>query len=101
MQLTMALQGSTPQPTTSMETSTTMNHPRMRSGVQDPTVQEPSETSASALRPLRPSLSPGPPPYMAESEFGATNNSQSMNGRHAYIVLDGVCHVLRVRDSGA
>lgn len=97
MQLTIALQGGITQPTTSTETRTTMNHneatttyPHMRFGVQDPAVQERLETSAS-----RSSFSP--PPYMpAFSEI--TSNSQPMNHREAYIVLDGVCHVLRVRE---
>ena len=76
-QLTIALQGDTSQPTTSIETSTTMSPQEamtdsfnMRSGVQVPTDQA---TSGSGLS------SSSPPPYTTES-----NNSVSQPGNQFF-----------------
>ena len=103
-QLTIALQGSTPQPTTSIETSTTVGHheatnnsSRMRSGVQGPAAQL---EGSSEMR---------PPPYMSEVDgnnnllpvnriFLINNDSVipiSSTDRQFYVVVDGVYHVIR------
>lgn len=110
-QLTIALQGGTPQLASSIETSTAMVHhgvmedsSHICSGVLSPTVRGSSEISASG-----PPYSP--PPYISVmSEF--SNNAQPVNHNflvggdaHAvpisstdrlfYILIDGVYHVFR------
>lgn len=105
-QLTIALQGDTSQPTTSIEASTTMSPQEammdsfnMRSGVQVPTDQATSGSGPS---------SSSPPPYTTESNnsvsqpgnqfFLVDNNSMipisaSTDGQY-YVAVDGVYHVM-------
>ena len=111
-QLTIALQGGTPQPTTPIEPTATPTHheaidnySQMRFGAQGPQGQGSSDITSS-----QPSFSP--PPYtMSQIE---NNNSQPMNhfrlindnnndrvvptsssDPQFYIVIDGVCHIIR------
>ena len=111
-QLTIALQGGTPQPTTTIETSSTMpaGHQEatyvsshIRSRVQGQTIQGSDDMNPSEID--SESLPISPPPYISDNSWPTpliNNHSitpfsspSSSTHRQIYVVIDGVYHVIR------